>query len=380
MSRFAYCPHSFLVKYVCVCVCVSFFCNFIFSMLFGVWVYMLTINFILRQKDSFQISHREFIKTLTRVMDSHSFTYSHSLEGHTDEITAISCPLTTDSDVKLISSSRDRTLIAWNGSTSSGDPLERRLEGQSDIVSDVVISHCGGYAISASLSNSLRIWRLADGETVADLEGHSEEVNSVTCSADTRVIVSGCRDGTMKVWNVKGICHYTMVGHTDSVNSVRFCLSDTKKIPAGIIVSGSSDGTVKVWEEFTCVHTLKGHQGAVKAIAISFDGSLCASGGDDSTVIIWDLHEGSFFREFECHAPVRHVCFSPSRHWVCVAAGSKAKVFDLGSNSFIAELTATDKAGEPRCTCAAWSADGSVLYVGFSDSTIRVWMVQSGQC
>ena len=38
--------------------------------------------------------------------------------------------------------------------------------------------------------------------------------------------------------------------------------------------------------------TLQGHGGYVNAVAVSPDGSLCASGGKDHVTLLWDLTEG----------------------------------------------------------------------------------------
>ena len=42
-------------------------------------------------------------------------------------------------------------------------------------------------------------------------EGHSSYVNSVTISPDGKYIVSGSRDKTIKIWDIrKGVCIYTL--------------------------------------------------------------------------------------------------------------------------------------------------------------------------
>jgi guanine nucleotide-binding protein subunit beta-2-like 1 protein len=37
----------------------------------------------------------------------------------------------------------------------------------------------------------------------------------------------------------------------------------------------------------------------------------------------------------------------------------------------------SSKARAPHCTCLQWSADGSTLFAGYSDSLIRVYAVTS---
>ena len=48
------------------------------------------------------------------------------------------------------------------------------------------------------------------GVTTRRFVGHTKDVMSVAFSADNRQIVSGSRDGTIKLWNTLGVCKYTI--------------------------------------------------------------------------------------------------------------------------------------------------------------------------
>ena len=93
---------------------------------------------------------------------------------------------------------------------------------------------------------------MESGECVTTLEGHSDDVTSVSFSPDGQWIASGSRDNTVKVWSVEsGECVTTLEGHSSDVRSVSFS-------PDGQwIASGSVDNTVKVWsvESGECVFT-----------------------------------------------------------------------------------------------------------------------------
>lgn len=164
----------------------------------------------------------------------------------------------------LLSASRDKTLIIWNltrDETSYGYP-KRSLHGHSHIVSDCVclqsrflkniradgtnqvISSDGAYALSSSWDKTLRLWELATGVTTRRFVGHTNDVLSVSFSADNRQIVSGSRDRTIKLWNTLGDCKYTITekGHTEWVSCVRF--SPNPQNP--VIVSAGWDKMVKV--------------------------------------------------------------------------------------------------------------------------------------
>jgi guanine nucleotide-binding protein subunit beta-2-like 1 protein len=107
-----------------------------------------------------------------------------------------------------------------------------------------VISSDGAYALSASWDKSLRLWELSTGNTTRTFVGHTNDVLSVSFSADNRQIVSGSRDRSIKLWNTLGDCKFTITdkGHTEWVSCVRF--SPNPQNP--VIVSAGWDKLVKV--------------------------------------------------------------------------------------------------------------------------------------
>ena len=111
-----------------------------------------------------------------------------------------------------------------------------------------VISSDGAYALSSSWDKSLRLWELSTGQTTRTFVGHTNDVLSVSFSADNRQIVSGSRDRSIKLWNTLGDCKYTITdkGHTEWVSCVRF--SPNPQNP--VIVSAGWDKLVKVCSIF----------------------------------------------------------------------------------------------------------------------------------
>ena len=107
-----------------------------------------------------------------------------------------------------------------------------------------MISSDGAYALSSSWDKTLRLWELSTGLTTRRFVGHTNDVLSVSFSADNRQIVSGSRDRTIKLWNTLGDCKFTITdkGHTEWVSCVRF--SPNPQNP--VIVSAGWDKFVKV--------------------------------------------------------------------------------------------------------------------------------------
>lgn len=326
--------------------------------------------------------------------DSGHFVYEGQLKGHRNWVTALACPQTNDSSLKVISASRDGTLVTWKGNDRNSKDGEyavpdRRLESHTGFVQDVALSNNAEFAVSASWDRSLILWSLKTGEptfrmnrpagdTHAKFLGHTKDVLSCAFSPDNRQIVSGGRDSKLKVWNVRGECVFTFDrdSHTDWVSCVRF----SPAVQSPLIISGGWDSLVKVWTltDFRCQYTLQGHKGYVSSVTVSPDGSLCASAGRDGVAKLWDLSRGEHLYELECGEPINQITFSPNRYWLCAATENSIRVFDLENKEVVAELVpeTQKKTVTPQCTSIAWSADGSTLYSGYTDNSIRVWGVR----
>ncbi|KAK7287235.1 hypothetical protein RIF29_00388 [Crotalaria pallida] len=169
---------------------------------------------------------------------------------------------------------------------------------------DVVLSSDGQFALSGSWDSELRLWDLAAGTSARRFVGHTKDFLSVAFSIDNRQIVSASRDRTIKLWNTLGECKYTIQdsdAHSDWVSCVRFSPNTLQPT----IVSASWDRTVKVWNLTNCKlrNTLAGHGGYVNTVAVSPDGSLCASGGKDgvdiASIKIWDLESKSIVEDLK---------------------------------------------------------------------------------
>lgn len=308
--------------------------------------------------------------------------YEGKLSGHRGWVTSLACPQQTDSYVKVVSTSRDGSAMTWktNADRHSVESEyaipDRRLEGHTGFVSCVALAHAGEYAVTASWDRSLRLWNLRTGEAKCKLLKHTKDVLACAFSPDDRQIVSGGRDNVVRVWNVMGECmhEFTQNCHSDWISSV--CFSPSLEQP--LVVSGGWDNAVKVWDLKTgaCVRTLEGHTNYVTTVTVSPDGSLCASGGKEGVARLWELNSGESLFEINMESPINQIVFSPNRFWMCVATEKDVRVYDLENKVCIVELTPeTETAKAPECTCIAWSADGSTLYSGYTDNSIRAWSV-----
>ena len=105
--------------------------------------------------------------------------------------------------------------------------------------------------------------------------------------------------------------------------------------PNGVnIVSGGQDTTVRVWDlmDGKLVHSLLGHEGPVYALAITSDGHrIVSAAGNDLGVRIWDLEIGNLLSTLApSSADVSALTITPDdREVVTVANDRLARIWDL---------------------------------------------------
>jgi len=97
-------------------------------------------------------------------------------------------------------------------SKASGDPVKRSLNNTRRILSasaakslynshalQVQFSPDGRWIVSASFDKSVKLWDGVKGTFITTFRGHVRPVYQVSWSSDSRLVVSGSSDSTLKV-------------------------------------------------------------------------------------------------------------------------------------------------------------------------------------
>jgi WD40 repeat protein len=203
---------------------------------------------------------------------------------------------------------------------------------------------------------------------VVTYRGHSDEVNAVAWSPNGKLIASGSRDDTAKVWNSNtGITIYTSSSQHNWIFGVVWSPNGQQ------IASASADNTVQVWNATTGQHllTYPGHSAAVYAVAWSPDGKHIASGSLDKTIQIWDVLSGNRLLTYKGHsAGVLAVAWSYDSSRIASAGADKTvQVWDAATG-MSSQIYGNHSSG---VTTVEWSPDGQYIASGSIDETVRVW-------
>lgn len=193
-------------------------------------------------------------------------------------------------------------------------------------LSAVKFSSDGHLLASSAADKTVRTYSVASGESsdgddivspLLEFSGHEQGVSDVAFSADSRFIVSGSDDKTLRLWDVAtGSSIKTLNGHTNYV----FCVNFNPH--SNMIVSGSFDETVRLWDVKSgkCLKVLPAHSDPVTAVDFNRDGSLIVSSSYDGLCRIWDSGTGHCMKTLidDENPPVSFVKFSPNGKFILV--------------------------------------------------------------
>lgn len=212
---------------------------------------------------------------------------------------------------------------------------------------------------------------------------HSHFVWSVAFNPDGKLLASGCKDKTVKLWEAASGRQLATLTHPAEVWSVAFS-------PDGkTLASGGNDFIVRLWDTATGLHLsdLKGHTGSIYGLAFSPDGRTLASGSWDKTVKLWSataVQNGGPDAEpvtLDGHTGyIMSVAFSPDGKMLASASGglegaeAMIKLWNLDNAS---ELRTLDKS-TGSVNAVAFSPDGLTLVSGGTDRTVKLWEVATG--
>jgi WD40 repeat protein len=158
-------------------------------------------------------------------------------------------------------------------------------------------------------------------------------------------MITGYEQSHIRIWEFYGddecFVRDCLTGHKDSVLSVAVNL-DIKKV-----ISGSKDGTVRVWGLETGrrldLHEMNTNRSAVKSVAISPDGSSFAACSENNQILKYEFGKNGSIKYTvtidEKYSHAESICYSPdSKRLLVSMADGTARLYNSGDLSEIARF------------------------------------------
>jgi WD40 repeat protein len=253
----------------------------------------------------------------------------------------------------------------------------------------------------------------ASGQRSVALLGHDDAVLSASFSPDGRSILTASADGTARLWDPfgepvpKALALYTSdvtsvavdptgsqiaVGRSDGsvevlapnrrVLSAR-SLGRRRIVSVGwaaeqTLMAATQLGRVRIWEGAgrELLHELD-HESRIQAAAISRDGRLVATAGNDGIVRLWRLPAETYRELALGDDAVTSVAFDPKGRLVAAGSGNTAYVWRTSGGPPVKKLGPNGEASRV-VTDVAFGDGGSLLATASSDGNARVWNLPSG--
>lgn len=237
---------------------------------------------------------------------------------------------------------------------------------------------CDKRTILAVCKSSLTtIWDAFTGQKEYDIKTTYSANNSCSYGPSNTVIAVSGRADNVTLVNLKSkddnLSTHRVGSHKAPVMDCKFFASDQQILTAG------ADCVCGLWDvqRADAVQMFKGHTGEILSIALKSKDPFCmfATSSADGSVRVWDPRTGECEMKFVGHeAPVGQVKFYPTSEALATAStDGTCRLFELRADQ---EITIFHK---PSIVLGANTVDftksGRVMFVGYDDSTIRVWDV-----
>jgi WD40 repeat protein len=269
-------------------------------------------------------------------------------------------------------------LVTVDGSLTNNVRVWDRATGQTvrsfgNLVQDVSFV-AGGHLVTAGSDMAVRVWDIETGQIVRTLPGAGQIVIGLESSTDSPLVLAGYADGRLITWDAStGVVQHDFVGER---------LVSIATIPGtNQILTAHTDKLVRVKERtiLTNLRVFGGHTTSTTlGVGFSPDGRYVVSGGTEVFTRVWNRTNGLPVHLLPGHgAGTEAATFSPDGTRILTTFGAPVLSARLwNAQTGLLEREFFGHTG--WLLTAVFSPDGRRVATGAQDGTARLWDVATG--
>lgn len=250
-----------------------------------------------------------------------------------------------------------------------------RLQGHHHPVLGLAFSSDGRWLASGNPYEPIHVWDVRTGKLLRRL-GKTTGGPGLAFSFDNRWLAAGTVSGQVQLYEVEtGHLVHSFKGYRGWINGLTFTPDGNS-----LAVVGADARVVYFWETASGKRQAPepGHLGPVHLLAVSPDGRLLASGGEqrgeECVVRLWDLRTG---RGLACFEGMRRRVYSlaaaPDGRWLAVGEEDQPGPTLLDLRDGKPHRLGAGKDDQQRINALAFAPGGGLLASGGTSCTVDLW-------
>jgi len=226
--------------------------------------------------------------------------------------------------------------------------------------------------------NDIRVWHSKNCSELLRIRVPNLECLCVAFSYDGKSILSGWDDGKIRAFTPQtGKLMYVLHdAHTGGVTAI----TSTKNSQA--ILSGGRDGQVRVWaisaQTQRMVASMKEHKGPINQIVLNNEDTECISASDDGSCIVWSLERYVRANCLFATTQFKSALYHPDQSQILTTGTDRKITYWDGVDG--QPIRILDGSATAELNTLSISADGEHFVAAGSDKLVKIYGYDEGVC